>query len=231
VRHPEVAHGVLEALAVGVAVELLGVLLHPGPPVVLDLVVRPSRQVLRYLRPSGVDRRGEKITGSRTQLERMRGIELEQLGFVERERTRAPSKLKVEACSFREHCWSESERCTIRLLCAPCCLVMCHIDHTVMLYKYVRLHVYTVRRYGPGIVVLYIYLCTYVQIPYGLGAVTGASCTWALASITTGLESKLPFSTGLPCGRPHDFQSKNSGTCKLRRRVGDRSRTWEEKVD
>jgi hypothetical protein len=49
VRHPEVAHGVLESLAVGVAVELLGVLLHPCPPVVLDLVVRPARQVLRDL--------------------------------------------------------------------------------------------------------------------------------------------------------------------------------------
>jgi hypothetical protein len=53
VRHPEVAHGVLEAFAVGVAVELLGVLLHPRPPVVLDLVVRPPRQVLRDLRPPG----------------------------------------------------------------------------------------------------------------------------------------------------------------------------------
>jgi hypothetical protein len=50
-RHPEVAHGVLEAFAVGVAVELLGVLLHPRPPVVLDLVVGAARQVLRDLRP------------------------------------------------------------------------------------------------------------------------------------------------------------------------------------
>ena len=58
VRHPEVAHGVLEALAVGVAVELLGVLLHPGPPVVLDLVVRPPRQVLRDLGPPDGSERG-----------------------------------------------------------------------------------------------------------------------------------------------------------------------------
>ena len=49
--HPEVLHGVLEGGAADVAVELLGVLLHPGPPVVLDLVVRPARQVLRDLRP------------------------------------------------------------------------------------------------------------------------------------------------------------------------------------
>jgi hypothetical protein len=51
VRHPEVSHGVLESLAVGVAVELLGVLLHPRPPVVFDLVVRTPRQVLRDLGP------------------------------------------------------------------------------------------------------------------------------------------------------------------------------------
>jgi hypothetical protein len=65
VWHPEVAHGVLEALAVGVAVELLGVLLHPGPPVVLDLVVRPTRQVLRDLRPPG----GFFLQGRRTKMQ------------------------------------------------------------------------------------------------------------------------------------------------------------------
>jgi hypothetical protein len=50
-RHPEVGHGVLEAAAVDVAVELPGVLLHPRPPVVLDLVVRAPRQLLRDLGP------------------------------------------------------------------------------------------------------------------------------------------------------------------------------------
>ena len=50
--HPEVAHGVLELLAVDVTFELLGVLLDAGSPVVFDLVVRPSRQVLRDFRPT-----------------------------------------------------------------------------------------------------------------------------------------------------------------------------------
>jgi hypothetical protein len=39
--HPEVSHGVLES----------AVLLHPSPPVVLDLVVRPAGQLLRDLGP------------------------------------------------------------------------------------------------------------------------------------------------------------------------------------
>jgi hypothetical protein len=50
-RHPEVAHEVLELLAMDVAVELPGVLLHPCPPVVLDLVVGAAGQVLRDLGP------------------------------------------------------------------------------------------------------------------------------------------------------------------------------------
>ena len=50
-RHPEVSHGVVEAAAADVAAELLGVLLHPRPPVVLDLVVRPPRQMRRDLGP------------------------------------------------------------------------------------------------------------------------------------------------------------------------------------
>jgi len=45
-RHPEVTHGVLELLAVHVTFELLGVLLDPGSPIVLDLVVGSSRQML-----------------------------------------------------------------------------------------------------------------------------------------------------------------------------------------
>lgn len=51
-RHPQVAHGVLELLAVHVTFQLLGVLLDPGSPVVLDLVVRSPRQVLRNFGPS-----------------------------------------------------------------------------------------------------------------------------------------------------------------------------------
>lgn len=50
-RHPEVAHGVLELLAVDVTFELLGVLLHTRSPVVLDLVVGSPRQMLRYFGP------------------------------------------------------------------------------------------------------------------------------------------------------------------------------------
>lgn len=51
-RHPEVAHGVLELLAVDVTFELLGVFLHASPPVVFDFVVGPSRQVLCNFGPS-----------------------------------------------------------------------------------------------------------------------------------------------------------------------------------
>ena len=51
-RHPEVPHGVLEAAAADVAAELLGVLLHPRAPVVLDLVVGAAGQVLRDLGPA-----------------------------------------------------------------------------------------------------------------------------------------------------------------------------------
>jgi hypothetical protein len=50
-RHPEVAHEVLELLAMDVAVELPGVLLHPCTPVVLDLVVGAPREVPRDLGP------------------------------------------------------------------------------------------------------------------------------------------------------------------------------------
>jgi len=50
--HPEVAHDVLELLAVDVALELLGVLLHARAPVVLDLVVGAPREVLRDLGPA-----------------------------------------------------------------------------------------------------------------------------------------------------------------------------------
>lgn len=50
--HPEVAHGVLELLAVDVTFELLGVFLHASPPVVFDFVVSPSRQVLCNFGPS-----------------------------------------------------------------------------------------------------------------------------------------------------------------------------------
>lgn len=45
-RHPEIPHGVLELLAVDITFELLGVLLDTGPPIVFDLIVSPSWQVL-----------------------------------------------------------------------------------------------------------------------------------------------------------------------------------------
>jgi hypothetical protein len=64
-RHPDVAHEVLEALAVDVAVELPGVLLHPRAPVVLDLVVGAPREVLRDLgpavAPAGVQLQDEQL--------------------------------------------------------------------------------------------------------------------------------------------------------------------------
>jgi len=50
-RHPVAADGVAEDGAVGVHPELPRLLLHPRPPVVLDLVVRPPWQVLRDPRP------------------------------------------------------------------------------------------------------------------------------------------------------------------------------------
>ena len=49
--HPEVAHDVLELLGVDVAVEVLGVLLDAGAPVVLDLVVGAAGEMLRDLDP------------------------------------------------------------------------------------------------------------------------------------------------------------------------------------
>lgn len=51
-RHPQVAHRVFELLAVHITFQLLSVLLDPGSPVVLDLVVRSPRQVLRNFGPS-----------------------------------------------------------------------------------------------------------------------------------------------------------------------------------
>jgi len=51
-RHPKVAHGILELLAIHVTFELFGVLLNTSSPVILDLVISSSRQVLRNFRPS-----------------------------------------------------------------------------------------------------------------------------------------------------------------------------------
>ena len=45
-RHPKVAHGVLKLLAIHVTFELFGMFLNSRPPIVLDLVVCSSRQVL-----------------------------------------------------------------------------------------------------------------------------------------------------------------------------------------
>jgi hypothetical protein len=42
-RHPVAAYGVAEHGAVGVHPELPRLLLHPRPPVVLDLIVRSTR--------------------------------------------------------------------------------------------------------------------------------------------------------------------------------------------
>lgn len=50
--HPEIPHGVLELLAVDIAFELLCVLLNSGPPIVLDLIISTSWQMLSNLRPS-----------------------------------------------------------------------------------------------------------------------------------------------------------------------------------
>jgi len=51
-RHPEVPDGVVEPVAADVASQLLGVFLHPCPPVVLDLVVGAARQVRGDLGPA-----------------------------------------------------------------------------------------------------------------------------------------------------------------------------------
>lgn len=47
-RHPKVPHGVLELLAVHVTFELLGMLLYPCPPIVFDLIISSSWQILGY---------------------------------------------------------------------------------------------------------------------------------------------------------------------------------------
>ena len=51
-RHPKVPHGVLELLAVHVTFELLGMLLYPSSPIVFDLIISSSGQILGYFRPS-----------------------------------------------------------------------------------------------------------------------------------------------------------------------------------
>ena len=50
-RNPKVTHGVLELLAVDITFKLFGVLLNPSSPVIFDLIVCPSRQVLSNFRP------------------------------------------------------------------------------------------------------------------------------------------------------------------------------------
>lgn len=50
-RHPHVPDCVFERRAVDVAVELLCVFLHSGPPVVLYFVISPSRKTLCYFGP------------------------------------------------------------------------------------------------------------------------------------------------------------------------------------
>jgi hypothetical protein len=64
-RHPEASHEVLELLAVDVASEVPGVLLHPRAPVVLDLVVGSAGEVLRDLgppvSPPGVQLQDQKL--------------------------------------------------------------------------------------------------------------------------------------------------------------------------
>lgn len=49
--YPNVTHGVLELFAVDVTLELLGLLLDSGSPIVLYLIVCPTRQILGYLGP------------------------------------------------------------------------------------------------------------------------------------------------------------------------------------
>lgn len=49
--YPDVTHGVLELFAVDVTLELLGLLLDSCSPIVLDLIVSPTRQILGYLGP------------------------------------------------------------------------------------------------------------------------------------------------------------------------------------
>lgn len=49
--HPEIAHGVFELLTVHVTFELLGMFLDSGSPVVFDLVICSSRQVLSDFGP------------------------------------------------------------------------------------------------------------------------------------------------------------------------------------
>lgn len=50
-RNPYVTHGVSKLFAIDVTFELLSLLLYPCSPIVLDLIVCPTRQVLRYLGP------------------------------------------------------------------------------------------------------------------------------------------------------------------------------------
>lgn len=49
--HPDMADRIEKPLAVGFDVELARLLLHPRPPVVLDLVICPSWEILRDFRP------------------------------------------------------------------------------------------------------------------------------------------------------------------------------------
>lgn len=50
-RYPNVAHRVFELFAVDVAFQLFGLLLDPGPPIVLDLIIGSSGQILCDFRP------------------------------------------------------------------------------------------------------------------------------------------------------------------------------------
>ena len=51
-RHPKIAHGILELLAIHVTFELLGLLLDTGSPIILYLIIGSSRQILSNFRPS-----------------------------------------------------------------------------------------------------------------------------------------------------------------------------------